>query len=98
MLVLALVKNMNIRVIEEVATPTFMALPISSFPFHLRTLFLSLLIFTIRSHPLSSMLAQGHAYFISILIFVLGRTSFRPYVCTSTTFAMFLMQHTPRPH
>ena len=59
MLVPALVKNMNIRVIGGITTPISMASHISSFPFHLPTLLLSLLIFAIRSHPLSSMLGKG---------------------------------------
>jgi hypothetical protein len=60
-------------------------------PFHLRAPFLSLLIFAIRSHPLSLMLAQGHAYILSILILVWGRMSFHPHVCTCTAVAMFFM-------
>jgi hypothetical protein len=94
MLVLAPVKNMNIRVIEEIATPISMA----SLIFYLRTLSLSVLIFAIRSHPLSLMLAEGHAYILFILIPVWGRMPFRSHGCTCTTAAMFFMQHSPRPH
>ena len=71
------------------------------FPFHLRTLFLSLLIFAIRSHPLSLMLAQSHGYILSILILVWGIMSFHPHVCTCTTVAMYfnaLHKRSPRPH
>ena len=52
-----------------------------------------------RSHPLSSMLAQGHAYMLSILILVWGRITFHPHAYTCTTVAKFyaLHKHSPLP-
>jgi hypothetical protein len=81
MLVLALVKNMNIRVIEVIATPIPMTiahlfvsiLSPHAFPFPFTTI-----TFANLSDPLSSILAQGHAYILSILILVWGECHVAP--------------------
>ena len=71
--VLALAKSMDIRVIKVILTPICMAIThlFVSIPSpHALPFPCTTIIFTNLSDPLSSILAQGHAYILSILILV----------------------------